>query len=1349
VSKGSFNPETLGLSNPFDDEKSADGQTASPDPQIAGLNRSTDVEGNGLGIGMQSYRSRMRFTIQAKPRVDDRVFADHTLLNLDPVTAHIAIVHPLTAALSFAILALLHAESGAAETPTTSQSPSPDAALVWTERNGFRERAIPPVAESQPGFTLMSPSETGLRFINSIPEARHLTNQILLNGSGLAAGDVDGDGWTDVFFAGFDNENALFRNHGQWRFEDITESSGTALPNHDCTGAAFADLDGDSDLDLIVNTLAQGTLILINDGRAHFKPLGPPLHPGHGAMTASLGDIDGDGFLDLYVANYRTLALMDMPNTRMTFKKVDGSTVVDTVNGRPASSPEFAGRFSVNASGGIEEHGEPDVLFRNQGGTNLVPVSWADGSFLDESGKPLQAPPRDWGLAAMFRDVNRDGHPDLYVCNDFQSPDRLWLNLGNGRFQLAPATAIRRTSLSSMAVDFSDINRDGHDDFLVLEMLSRDHERRMRWVRENFPHQPIIGLFTDRPQIEQNTLQLSRGDGSWAEIAQFAGLEATEWAWGCAFLDVDLDGWEDVLVVNGMERAARDLDAAEKLRANRQGRRLTDREIFEARRIFPRLATPNLAFRNQGDLTFHDSSQAWGFDLPAVSQSLALADLDNDGDLDVLVGNLNQAAAIYRNNAPGPRIGIRLAGLPPNTRGIGARIELLDSPRPQSQEMIAGGRYLAGDDPIRSFAVPTNAPISIRVRWPNGNVSEVQDAHAQTLIEIQEATSRRAPDPAPQPPGNVRFEDVSSAINHRHHEEPFDDFARQPLLPRKLSQPGPGIAWIDLDQDRDEDLVIGTGLNGRLAVFQNDGSGRFQSLPSSSLANPMTRDVTGLACLPTPKNPLVLAALSNVEDAAPLGSAVIAWDSSKPSWSEIASATDSSPGPLALADIDADGDLDLFVGGRVIPGRWPLPASSRFLRNENGKLTPDSTRSRILSEIGMVTGAVFSDFDSDGDADLVLAIEFGPVTFLRQDPGGFTNVTSLLGLSGFRGAWTSIAAGDFDNDGRTDFIAGNWGRNTPYERFRSQPANAPAGTDAFPIQILHGDFDNDGTYDVLEAVFASPPGKIVPMQPLTMLAQALPMLRGRFPSHAAFAVAGLKEILGETMTRARSLAIPQWESVLLLNRDGTFETKPLPVEAQLAPVFSMAIADADGDGNEDVFLAQNFFAVRPHTPRYDGGAGLWLRGDGRGGFRAIPPTDSGIIVHGEQRSAAVADFDRDGRVDLAVGQNGSQTRLFRNTGGHPGVTFHLAGPPQNSAGIGARLRWVGERAPVREIRSGQGSLAQDGLSLPMARPEGARSLEVVWPGGTSVAYPVPTEKSAWVLHRDGRLEALPQNRNAP
>ncbi|HEV8542643.1 MAG TPA: VCBS repeat-containing protein, partial [Verrucomicrobiae bacterium] len=462
-------------------------------------------------------------------------------------------------------------------------------ALQWQSIGVHRFATVVLPTSGKTGFSLVPAALSGVDFTNQLAESRSLTNQIYLNGSGVAAGDVDGDGWCDLYLCGLDNSNRLYRNLGDWKFQDITAEAGVACDGLACSGAAFADLDGDGDLDLVVNSVGGGTQIFFNDGKGHFTRVAV-LNSNHGAMSLALADIDGDGDLDLYIANYRTTTVRDQPNTRIEGDTIDGQMLVRKVNGRPATEPDLADRFTLDPGGKILEHGEVDALYRNDGAGRFTPISFTDGTFLDEDAKPLHQPPHDWGLSVMFRDVNGDGWPDIYVCNDFHSPDRLWLNDGHGHFQAAPRLALRHTSMFSMGIDFADVNRDGLDDFFVADMLSRSHARRQTQVGNFNPLVLPIGHIYDRPQYSFNNLQLNRGDGTYAEIAQFSGVDASDWSWTPIFLDVDLDGYEDLLITTGHERDALHMDIINRVEAAKSRQKLDTMDILKLQKLFPRLA---------------------------------------------------------------------------------------------------------------------------------------------------------------------------------------------------------------------------------------------------------------------------------------------------------------------------------------------------------------------------------------------------------------------------------------------------------------------------------------------------------------------------------------------------------------------------------------------------------------------------------------------------------------------------------------------------------------------------------------------------------------------------------------
>lgn len=1185
------------------------------------------------------------------------------------------------------------------------------------------------------GFARVPAESTGISFVNNLPAERHLTNQILANGSGVAAGDFDGDGLVDLFFAGLHSASRLYRNVGSFQFKDVTAEAGVTCPNFEATGTAFTDLDGDGKLDLVVNSLGSGSKIFWNEGGGKFKLNETLLNPGRGAASLAIGDINGDGLLDLYIANYRLETIQDQPGTRFGIKMVNGKPTVNAVNGRPLSDPALRDRFnfSFSMSGGAGkfahfENGEPDVLYRNMGGRRFDEVSFTGGSFLDQSGHPLVKPPFDWGLAVTFRDLNDDGAPDIYVCNDFDSPDRLWINNGGGVFRAAPQFSVRHASFSSMAVDFADVNRDGLVDFFTADMLSPDHRRRLTQVNlSRNQSEANRESVNSRPQYQQNCLFLNRGDGTFAECAQYAGLDASDWSWASIFLDVDLDGYEDLLVANGFVRDNMNEDVLQKIERLKAEKKLTPAEQLEARRLFPVLNTRNLAFRNLGGVRFEDVSATWGFNEPVISTGMCLVDLDNDGDLDVVMNNLNAPATIFRNESVAPRVAVRLKGLVPNTRGIGAKITLRAEGIPtQTQEMIAGGRYVSSDDPMRVFAAgsATNR-LAIEVRWRSGKTSLIENASPNHIYVIDEAEAKDVTRLA-KAKATPLFEDVSNLIGHKHTVKPFADFERQPSLPHKVDGCGPGIAWHDLDRDGWEDLIVAGGQGNAMSIYLNDGKGGFQK--SSRFPEITSRDQSAVLAFYSPtEGANVLQAFSNYHDGinGPPGVRHINWG--RDGALDLIEAEKWSYGATALADFDGDGDLDLFVAGRVVPGQYPQSAPSRIFENDGKtfKLAQE------LANVGMVSGAVWSDVAGNARPELILACEWGPIRVFQRENNGFKEITASLGLDKFVGKWNGVTTGDFNNDGKMDLVAGNWGSNNEFRRYTDRH-----------LRIHFGQVRDRAV--VLLSAFEPTLGKQAPITTYDQAIKCIPDLSERFATVAAYAEASIDEVLGADAGNFQSIEATWFETAVFLNRSGRFEPVALPFEAQLAPAFGVCIADLNGDGAEDIFLAQNFFGFDYDKTRLDGGRGLVLLGDNRGHFEALSAERSGVIAYGEQRAVATCDYDHDGRVDLVFTQRGAETKLYRNTSGRPGLRVVLKNSDANLEGIGAvlRVRAGGKLGPAREVHAGSGYMSQDSAAVTLASPEPPKSVVVRWPSGKQSEYDLPPNAREVELSANGELRLL-------
>ncbi|MFB6273135.1 MAG: FG-GAP-like repeat-containing protein, partial [Salinibacter sp.] len=1162
----------------------------------------------------------------------------------------------------------------------------------------------------------------------------------------------------------------LYLNQGQWRFDAVPDAGGAAMPNRHSMGTSLADLDGDGDLDLIVTTMGGPNRVFHNDGTGHFEPVtNAGLHAGQGSTTMALADVNGDGALDLYVGNYKRIALRDsLPPSKMQFSNLARQVGPNEYEVKP----RFEGEFEVETIDGkplLEEEAEKDRLYLNDGDGTFTHQSWTE-VFRGPEGTPSETVPKHWTLTVRLEDLNGDGHADLYACNDFESPDLLYWGTAGTQFVKAEETVLRTTSHATMSIAVSDIDRDGHTDFFLSDMLGRGYERRKLQNPSQMPLPHLVGKATKRAQEMQNTLQLNRGDTTFAEISALAGVEATGWTWSSRFLDVNLDGYEDLLASTGHAYDVQNADAQRRTARLEAKMRSPERKL---RLIFryPKLNLPTMAFRNRGDGSFEAMPKGWGLGATDdVGHGLATGDFDRDGDLDVIVNRLNQSLGVYRNKATQSRVALRLIGQAPNRGAVGASVRLLppdtvDTDVPaQTKRVIAGGEYLSDSEAMLSFAMGTAERSQVEVTWPDGETSRTTvhsgriyeipapgarvdwastDSTASDAASVAAASSSQAAAPTADRPARTSasappdtrssepsdwFENVSDRIAHTHTETKYADFQHQPLLQRRLSQQGPGAAWADLDGDGDDDLLIGTGRGGQIAYYRNDG-GRFTRVRGGALGRTYEHDVTGLVAAPHADGATVFVGHSNYETSAQepeRPSSILVYESSASGLERTDSLAfgASAVGPLALADVDGDGDLDLFAGGRHVPGEYPEDATSVLYVNGDG-----SYESRSLGKVGLVSAATFADMDTDGDPDLVLATEWGPLRYFENRNGRFVDRTKEQGLATASGFWRGVGVGDLNEDGRLDLVATNWGWNSKYGR--------PAGRlDAIdtprldqPLRTYYTDFDRNGTVEFLETKYYEERDEYLPYQSLPSIAQALPYVQNRISSYEEFSTASLKDVVGKTwLNRAETKDVNTLSHMVFLNTETGFEGHALPLWAQLTAGFSPSIADLDGDGHLDVLLSQNFFATESETPRQDAGRALLLRGDGTGAFTPVKGHRSGLIAYGEQRAAPLADVDRDGRVDVLVTQNGAQTKLFRNVGAMPGLRVRLDGPAGNPRGIGAtvRLRYEnGDQGPALPITAGAGYWAQHSLTPVLGHgPRSVAAVEVRWPDGTTSTHPV-------------------------
>ncbi len=1185
--------------------------------------------------------------------------------------------------------------------------------LQWQERPGYRVAEVSPAGSlSKHGFEAIASDDSHVTFTNRLSPARLSTNVNLMNGSGVGLGDFDNDGLCDIYLCCLEGPNRLYRNLGGFRFEDVTESAGVACQEMFSTGAVFADFNGDGLPDLIVTSMGGPNALLINQGNGRFrndtKKAG--LTSRYGGSSIAIADTDGDGDLDLYIANFGANSIL----------RTGGRLAVGMRNGKQVVRGRYAKRIKI-IEGVMHEYGEPDSFYLNNGDGIFKQQSWTDGFFRDPAGKPYQEAPQDQGLAVMMRDMNHDGHPDIYVCNDAFTTDRFYLNDGTGRFQEIPQLAVRQTSYSSMGVDFADYDRDGRDDFILVDMLSRKHEYVMT-QQSNLTRPPdTIDSYLNRNQIRRNTFFKARRDGTFVELANYAGLAATEWSWTVLFMDVDLDGWEDLLVSNGYPLNVDDQDTRE---AIAKLGRLTSSQSRKTITMYPPLNTPNVVLRNQGDGRFQDRSQAWGFnDTHGVSNGMALADLDNDGDQDVVINTFNSEALIYRNRSAAGRVAVRLKSSGNNTQGIGARVRFYGGPVVQEQEIISGGRYVSGDDPMRVFAAnPDNQPGSIEVTWRSGKISRISDVRANHYYEIHESSAKPAlADTAEKPANEPLFVPDTKSLSHQHHETAIPSMETQPLLWKSLSRFGPSSAWFDTNGDQIDELILGAGSGGTPSVFQWNED-KFVALKTP--LKPFPSDVSMILGVTTQSGRYLLVASSGYEAPSPTQNHLhVLRCHPYGRFEMVQEGIQSGIGALAIADADRDGHLDLFLGGRPMLRRYPESSPSQMIFNLNDWIEGKAAKTTVLEETGLVHGVVFSDLDQDGKTELILACEWGPIRIFGFNNQAPEERTQQWNLGEARGWWHGVSTGDFNRDGLPEILASNWGLNDRYTDYLAHQ----------DIQLTYGDFGSTGRVGLIESYYDSETGSRFPIRDRFWMQSLFPRIANRFPTHAAYGKANLESILEGRSESHTTLSANTLSAVLLKNQNGSFKLENLPLEAQLAPSFAPVVADFNGDGFEDIFLSQNFFALHEKTARQDAGRGLLLQGTEEG-LQVLSGDQSGIKIYGEQRSSGVADYNQDGRPDLLVTQNGDRTLLYENRTGKPAARVRFIGSENNPDAIGTsyRVRYNGKPGPLREIQAGAGYWSQNSYTqmIPKAnetalvfdiqRPDGQRISRRISPAGDQI-----------------------------
>ncbi len=1055
--------------------------------------------------------------------------------------------------------------------------------------------------ENQPGnllFKSHKASGAGIDFINTLEYTEELnpyTFRSFYNGGGVGLGDFNNDGLLDIFFTGNLVSNKLYFNNGNFTFKDITKSSGLGTEGVWTTGVSVVDINGDGYLDIYIcksgppGGSKRKNELFINQGNLTFVEQAADYGLDFEGLSvhAAFFDYDRDGDLDCYLLNnsLRSVGGFDLRKDQ-----------------RKIPDPEGGNR-----------------LLRNDNGL-FVDVSEAAGIYSSKIG---------FGLGVTIGDVNKDGWPDIYVSNDFFEKDYFYINNQDGTFSERLEEMVREISLGSMGADLADINNDGLPEIFVTEMLPADDGRLKTTSQfetwDKYKSAVDQGYYH---QFSRNVLQLNNGNGTFSEISRLSGTAATDWSWGALIFDMDNDGSKDIFVANGIYKDLINQDYVNFIANATAVREILRKEKKVIQRLvdsIPSNQLPNYAFKNNGDLTFTNMAAQWGLGLPTHSNGSAYGDLDNDGDLDLVLNNVNMPPGLYENQSekitPENRtISFSLHGDGLNSFAIGANISVHVKDKVLYQEVSPMRGFMSSVDPRLHFGVGNVSLVdSVKINWPDGKQTTLSNVTPNKLYDLFQIDAKAVTTVSKSIQPTIFSSKTNFNLDYKHDENDYVDFDRDRLLFNMISNEGPCICTGDINKDGLDDFYIGGAKGQAGSLFVQNKFNRFSKLPLPALEADKDSEDTDCVFFDANgdgKQDLYVASGGNEFSSSSTALLDRLYFNrgnnlfEKSSQMFPVNTTFESTGTVSAADFDNDGDVDLFVGIRVIPFLYGLPGNGYLLANDGkgnftnvtGEIAPQ------LEKVGMITDSQWIDLNQDKNLDLVLVGEWMPIKVFIQEEGKFLDRTEEWGLKNTHGWYHSVAAGDFNRDGFIDIVTGNHGFNS---RFKA--------TVDEPVSMYLNDFDQNGTVEQIITRFDN--GVSYPLVLRHDLISQIPSLKKKYLHFSDYQGKTIEDIFSpDQISQSIKLNANTFETAVWLNRSGRFEKSVLPIEAQFSPVYSLLVNDFDTDGNLDILLGGNLYRAKPETGIYDGSYGLLLSGDGNGKFVSEPPSRSGISIKGEVRS---------------------------------------------------------------------------------------------------------------------------------